>query len=303
MSESKNVRTRPAFEKLLIGPAMVFGECITGGHYLEVLRLGKQMTVGHSSGPSYWRLHTANVSEWGFFGAFYRGFLPWGLIQCGKGIPVLFVHHESMYHLQHKMGWTPGAAEKASGFLGGCAQGMFMNPFQKIKVTVVACEQMNSMSPSQAFRRVIHLHGVSSLLDGLLPMMVRRSLDWGIRFSVSSEVKHCVIRQKQAANMDTELTAAELIFCGLVGGAFSALTHPIDNVVTNCMKPMPENPTAPKDIISVVRRMYAESGIRAFTRGWGIKVVDNSYHMAWMYGIGNVVYRWVDQAMKSSQHC
>jgi len=64
------VRTRPAFEKLLIGPLMVFGEAITGGHYLEVLRLGKQMAPGKA--PSYLGLHRSFVSETGFSGAFYR---------------------------------------------------------------------------------------------------------------------------------------------------------------------------------------------------------------------------------------
>lgn len=63
-------RTRPAFEKLLIGPMMVFGEAITGGHYLEVLRLGKQMAMGNA--PSYLSLHRGFVSETGFAGAFYR---------------------------------------------------------------------------------------------------------------------------------------------------------------------------------------------------------------------------------------
>ena len=110
---------------------MVFGEMITGGHYLEVLRLGKQMVVGREAAPSYWNLHMSFVNQSnGFVGAFYRGFLPWGLIQCAKGVPVLFVQHESMYQLQAKAGWSKNSAEKVSGFLGGFAQAIFVNPFQ-----------------------------------------------------------------------------------------------------------------------------------------------------------------------------
>jgi len=37
LATSNASRSRPAFEKLVIGPAMIFGEMITGGHYLEVL--------------------------------------------------------------------------------------------------------------------------------------------------------------------------------------------------------------------------------------------------------------------------
>ena len=178
MSDSSSIRTRPAFEKLLIGPVMIFGEMITGGHYLEVLRLGKQMAVGRQAAPSYYHLHSTFVSESGFFGAFYRGFMPWGLFQCAKGIPVLFVQHESMYQLKSRAGWSHNTAEKASGFIGGFSQALFVNPFQKMKLQVVACEEMNALAPHKALKRVVREFGVLSLYDGVVPMMMRRSLDW-----------------------------------------------------------------------------------------------------------------------------
>lgn len=309
-------RIRPAFEKLLIGPAMVFGEMITGGHYLEVLRIGKQTVVGHGAAPSYWNLHTSYVNQSGFVGAFYRGFLPWGLIQCAKGVPVLFVQHESMYQLRAVGGWSKGSAEKASGFIGGFAQAIFVNPFQKVKVSVVACDSMNALSPFQVVHQVVKQHGFRSLYDGVGPMILRRSFDWGIRFGVSSEVKNWVVEQKHATGQKPELTTLELLACGVIGGAVSALTHPIDNIITNSQKPL--SPGAKRDIASVVSRMYQESGFQAFTRGWGVQVVDNvspcvvfllverdsclsirvfqAYHMAWMYGAGTVVYNWIDIA-------
>mmetsp|Transcript_12404 Transcript_12404/g.35490 ORF Transcript_12404/g.35490 Transcript_12404/m.35490 type:complete len:367 (-) Transcript_12404:218-1318(-) len=284
-------RQRPAYEKLAIGPLMVFGEMITGGHYLEVLRLGKQMTTGRSASdcPSYRSLHQTCVADsGGFVPAFYRGFLPWGLAQCLKGVPVLFVQSEALYQLRTRAGWSQGAAEKASGFIGGASMGIFVCPLQVVKVQVVASPHMNAMSPFQACVKVVREKGLSSLYHGLLPMTIRRSLDWGIRFTVSSEVKSRVVERRRAAGRSTDLPVIELIGCGLVGGAFSALTHPIDNVITNSQKPMP--PGAKRDLLSVVKRMYAESGHRAFTRGFAIKIVDNAYHMAWMYGVGTVVY-------------
>jgi len=296
-------RTRPAFEKLLIGPVMVFGEMITGGHYLvrteivrlgrpvslpgerkntntspvfqEVLRLGKQMAVGREAAPSYWNLHTSFIEQSGFVGAFYRGFMPWGLIQCAKGVPVLFVQHESMYQLRARAGWSKNSAEKASGFLGGFSQAIFVNPFQKVKVSVVACEHMNALSPIQAFKTVIERHGFLSLYDGVVPMIMRRSLDWGIRFGVSNEVKNWVLDQKFANGELPKLTNLELLACGVIGGAASGgITHPIDNVITNSQKPLLWH-NARRDVISVVRRMYRESGHHAFTRGWAVKIVDN----------------------------
>jgi hypothetical protein len=288
---------RPAFEKLIIGPTMVLGENITGGHYMGCLRLGKQMVVGYEGAPSYWRLHSGFVSKSGYVGAFYRGFMPWGLLQCAEGVPVLFVQHESMNHLQEQ-GWSRNSAEKASGFLGGFAQALFVTPLQKVKVTVIASEQR--LEPLQAIKTVIHQHGVLSLFDGLLPMILRRGLDWGIRFAVSSDVRNWVSQRKFADGQDCNLNMFELIGCGLVGGAASAITHPLDNIVTNSQKPVPTG--TPHDFISVIRRMYRESGHKAFVRGWGIKVFDNAYHMAWMYGIGTVVYEWVDTTLYEPNH-
>lgn len=262
-----------------------------GGHYLEVLRLGKQMTTGRAASdcPSYRTLHQTFVADsGGFVPAFYRGFLPWGLAQCLKGVPVLFVQSEALYQLRSRAGWSQGAAEKASGFIGGASMGIFVCPLQVLKVQVVASPDMNAMSPFQACVKVVREKGLASLYNGLLPMTIRRSLDWGIRFTVSSEVKARVVERRRAAGLSTDLPVHELIGCGLVGGAFSALTHPIDNIITNSQKPMP--PGAKRDLFSVVKRMYAESGHLGFTRGFAIKIVDNAYHMAWMYGIGTVVY-------------
>ena len=69
------------------------------------------------------------------------------------------------------------------------------------------------------------------------------------------------------------------------------------HVITNSQKPMP--PGTKRDLLSVVRRMHAESGHRAFTRGFAIKIVDNAYHMAWMYGVGPVVYDHIRKALAS----
>jgi len=292
--KSSATRSRPAFEKIVIGPVMVFGQTVTGGHYMDILRLSKQMAVGRGTTPSYWNIHNHFVSQSGLFGAFYRGYLPWGLLKCAEGIPVLFVQHESMHQLQTRAGWSHNSAEKASGFLGGIAQAIVVNPLQKIMVTIVAAD--TPMQPMETVQAVIRQHGIMSLYDGVGAMMLRRGFEWGIRFGMSSDVKHWLVQQKIVQDQSPELNSFELLGCGLVGGALSALTHPIDNIVTNCQKPMPRG--VPGDLLSVVRRMHSESGFRAFTRGWGIRVVDNAYHMAWMYGIGTVVYEWMDKNLR-----
>lgn len=271
-SPSQTNRQRPAFEKLLIGPAMVLGESMAGGHYLDVLCLGKQIATGRVA-PSYYQIHRTLVAEsGGFFSAFYRGFYPWGLIQCTKGLPVLFVQHESMHHLQ-QMGVDQTMAGNVSGCLGGVAQAIFVTPFQKLKVSVVASRDVNTLSAKEALMAVVHRDGMSGLFSGLLPTMVRGSVDWGIRFGISLHLKERLLEEKRNDCEEAELTLVESVYCGLLGGATSALTQPIDNIATNCQKPLP--PGTPRDVVSVVLRMYRESGLRAFTRSMGLTIIDN----------------------------
>ncbi|CAB9519235.1 Mitochondrial thiamine pyrophosphate carrier 1 [Seminavis robusta] len=302
MSQLDLVRTRPAFEKLAIGPLMIFGEMVTGGHYLEILKYAKQMHVGHQETPSYWILHRNFLQESGgkYWATFYRGFAPWGLIECYKGIPVLFIQHEAMYQLQAKTSLSHKTSERISGVLGGAAQALFVCPLIKLKVTVVADAKANAMTPTAAMRRLIATNGVASLMDGIVPMVLRRSLDWGIRFAVAGEVKDRIQARRQAKGLTPKLEFHELLVCGLIGGAASAVTHPIDNVITNSQKPLPY-PGAKRDFWSVIKRMYRESGMNGFTRAWGIKIVDNAYHLAWMYGVGTVAYDYMARAIHNRQ--
>ncbi|GAX26844.1 hypothetical protein FisN_9Lh121 [Fistulifera solaris] len=283
---------RPAFEQLIIGPCMVFGEMVTGGHYLDVLQLKKQLVTD----SSYWNVHRKLMQEAGGYAhrAFFRGFMPWGLCQCTKGVPVLFVQHESMQVFQ-QMGVAQDAAEKASGFVGGLSQAFFITPFQKMKLFAVARQDMVQMTPSQALQIVVRERGVLALYDGIVPTMVRRSLDWGVRFGLSTEAKNWRIHQKRISGDTSELNTAELVVCGLIGGAVGSLTHPIDNIITHSQKPLHEG--AARDFFSVAARMYREHGVRAFTRGWALRVIDNSYHMAWMFGVSNVLYRWMQPSV------
>jgi hypothetical protein len=166
------------------------------------------------------------------------------------------------------------------------------------QVTAVASNHVNSMPPMQAYKTVISENGILSLFDGLLPHVLRRSLAWGICFAVAGEVRNALIRyhhEHGGSDDKDDLKLYEMIGCGIVGGAVSALTHPIDNIMTNAQKPLPAGSS--RDLVSVALRMHRESGYRAFTRGWGIRIVDNAYHVAWVYGVGTVVYEYVRRSL------
>ena len=166
-----------------------------------------------------------------------------------------------------------------------------------IKVSIVGSNLLYELSPSQALFWILKNDGILALFDGLGPTIVRRSLDWGIRFRVSAAMKRILlVRKKQKLaqhhermhlNEADKLSLFEMILCGMVGGAVSAITHPLDNVITNCQMPLPAGNE--RSFFAVVKRMYEEGGHQAFASGFLLKILENAYHTAWMYGVGSVV--------------
>jgi hypothetical protein len=284
-TESCQNSRRPAFEKILIGPLMCVAEDIAGGNYLEVLRLGKQMYVGWAIAPSYRQLHRNLLleSSTGVWGVAFRGFFPWGMSQgVLKGAPVLFVQNETKFFLnKHKL-CQPRTSEQISGCMSGAVQAVIMTPFQKLKVTVVASDTLNRMKAWDACAAVVSRQGILSLFDGLFPTLLRRSMDWGIRFGACGEIKRIMIHQKEeksrSANTSTAATAAppslttmELMICSMLGGAVSGFTHPIDNIITNAQKPLPEG--SRRDILSVMHECLRKV---AFVRSRGVGACESS---------------------------
>ena len=86
-------RDRPPFEQIIIAPFLVLGEMLTFGHYMESLKITKQAT-----GKPYLRIAKDFYKIDGYM-SIYRGFFPYGLIQMGKGLPVLFTQTEVRYQL------------------------------------------------------------------------------------------------------------------------------------------------------------------------------------------------------------
>ena len=160
----------------------------------------------------------------------------------------------------------------------------------QLKVLAVASPEYASMPAMQVVRSVVSEKGFLGLFDGLAAMCLRRGADWCIRFTVSSRVKEYIRSRKDDPR--APMTLPELMVSGVVGGAFSAVTHPIDCVITNSQRPG----LAKTDPVSVVKMIYGEGGVKGFSRGLGVKVLDNSYHTMWMYGVGTFVYevigRW-----------
>lgn len=277
-------------EKLIIGPLMVLGEMVSGGHYMEMVKIIKQ-----ASNQSYIKIMGDLWRNEGILG-FYKGFAPWGAIQTIKGIPVLFIQAESDYRLK-SMGVSTKTAETLAGFLGGVGQGVFMTPTQRLKTIVMTDPKYGGANApktvGEALRTasvviidVTKTDGVGTLFKGLFPMMAKRGFDWGLRFYGTSLSKSYF----QGADTKRTLTTAEKLAGSLFGGALSTLTMPFDSWVANCQKANKAGEN--KGAIQVAKDMYRTGGSQAFVRGWTMRLIHAAYHTVWMTTIGQSLFEY-----------
>lgn len=280
---------KPELEKLLIGPLMVAGEMLTGGHYMEMLKIIRQ-----AKGVSYPSIMRDLWKHEGVLG-FYKGFVPWGAIQMVKGVPVLFIQAESEYRLK-KMGYSDTTADTIAGVLGGVGQGVFMTPTQRLKTIVMTDPKYGGSSApksaGQAFKAativavdIVRSDGIGTLFKGLGPMMAKRGMDWGLRFYGVAIAKDFLQGDEKRP-----LTTIEKLATGFFGGAVSTLTMPFDTWVANCQKAGKAGERISS--VQVAKEMWRTGGSHAFVRGWVMRLIHAGYHTMWMTTIGQFIFEW-----------
>ena len=271
-------RSRPSFEKLAIGPMLVLGEMTFLGHYMESLKITKQATgMSYPSiAKQFWKIDGPM--------SIYRGFYPYGLMQMGKGIPVLFTQGEVKYQLDKHTNLSNTHKGIISGVSAGITQAVVITPLQKLKTTAMTDTNNKGVNSTNLLKNVIKNEGITGLFKGLQPMIMKRSIDWGIRFGIISRCNQFIINRNEPGY---KLTPLDRITTGFVGGAASCMTMPFDSWIANCQKHSnSKNNTA----IQVAKNMYKEAGILAFTRGLTMRILHSGWHTAWIVGLGSIVY-------------
>jgi Mitochondrial carrier protein len=185
------------------------------------------------------------------------------------------------------------------------SQGVFMTPTQRLKTLVMTDPRFAAESGSKgvmetfgAATRVLGVSvredGVSTLFRGLGPMVMKRGLDWGLRFTGVSIARS----QFERWNGDgVALSVPQQLASGFFGGAFSTMTMPLDSLVANTQKARGEGPKL--STFGVAKDMWAQGGMRPFVRGWQMRVMHAGYHTMWMATIGNYVFEAWERAKKA----
>lgn len=278
MTDKKRI---PHFEKILIGPAMILGEMATGGHYIETHKILKQ-----SSNYSYPQI-AKNLWTNHRFRGFYLGFWPWSVIQITKGLPVLFVHAEMSNLLQKYSNLSDSNRNLVSGIAGGMSQGVFVTPTQRLKTIIMTHPNYNqtNFNSLKIIKDTYKRGGLTSFFSGLSPMVIRRGVDWGLRFYSFNFIQRYLKKYKK----NEELTIFDNFLCGFGGGILPTITTPIDTCIAESQKYSNKNIS----LVGVVKDIYKNYGLYGFVRGWRIRVLHSCYHTSWVCGLGGVLFSYV----------
>lgn len=268
---------RPSFEKIFIGPFLVLGEMVCLGHYMESIKITRQAT-----GMSYFNITKQFIKLDGPM-FFLRGFYPYGFIQMGKGLPILFTQGEVRYFLDKNTNFGNTHKGIISGVTSGMAQAVILTPLQKLKTHSMTNIHSKGLNSTSLLKEIVNKEGFKSLFKGLQPMLLKRSLDWGIRFGVITKCEQMIIHRK---GKDYKLSEFEKIAVGFIGGIFSCITMPFDSLIANCQK-FNQTQISP---VHVAKNMYKTDGYLAFNRGFLMRILHSGWHTAWIVGIGSIVY-------------
>ena len=173
-------------EQLIAGGLASLTEMVMLGHTLEQIQIKRQ--AHQLRYPVILRELRTSFGQHGI-ASLYRGFYPWGVFQSLKGAPVFFTQE---YTYRRFIEYTDSkTAILLSGLSGGAGQGIFLTPLQRLKTEMITMNDPQ-VGPYACAKHIVGTQGVTGLFRGLFPQMCKRSIDWGIRFSVADKYKSFV---------------------------------------------------------------------------------------------------------------
>jgi len=215
--------------KFLIGGAVTIVFETSGGHFVELLKISKQV-----SNDSYLEIARKVTAKKGLAGTL-DGFFPWGGLQAvAKGSVFSFGQAASM-GLMHD--WTSISKDSkmiASGGAGGFIQGLAMSPLLLLKTRVMTDPAFRNSggilaTAAASFAvggRIIASEGPQALFKGVGVFSLKRALDWTTRYLFVVWCENALGKQTK------KLSDLEVVAATLVGGSLSALsTIPMDVLV------------------------------------------------------------------------
>ncbi|TKR61195.1 hypothetical protein L596_028339 [Steinernema carpocapsae] len=150
-----------------------------------------------------------------------------------------------------------------AGCAGGCAQAIVAAPTELLKLRIQVQDEKHLVyrSPYHCAKTLVDQHGKRFLFRGMLATVIRDCPAFGIYFA---SYEWMARKLSKDGTMES-LTSAQLLFAGGAAGMLSWLS----NYPTDVIKTRFQACDSYKSYGDVIRRTYAENGIRTFYRGLG----------------------------------
>ena len=228
------------------------------GHVIEQVKIVKQAT-----GDSYPTIMRAVYKDYCSNGiiAFYRGYYPWGVMQCIKGAPVLYVQDVVNTNLQTKYRNILSSDNNVDeiklksniigGLCGGFSQALYLTPLQRIKTELMTSDNAK-----------INVFKLKNVYNGFAATASKRSLDWGFRFA------GITIFQKHYPEF-SETNSGRFVG-GVIGGLCSLVTTPFEVIIAMIQK----HKSSHTNSMQIIK----DIGYKQLTRGMVFKALDSCYH-------------------------
>ena len=238
-----------------------------------------QCAVRQATGLSYVGAVQHAYCEQGLRSVLFRGYFPYGAVQAmTKGLPILFVESEVKRRLVSTTALEAKTCALLAGISGGVVQGAFVAPTQRLKT--LAMTYGGTVSGWRVAVYAWQHEGLASIFRGMPALALRRGIDWGIRFTGLAWLRPHLERFSGNQKHDWHTVAGAFF-----GGAVSAVTLPLDNVIANMQKSGSKG-----GMLAVAMQIYSQRGIKAFSNGFLGRVFHSGYHTAFVAGGGAIVY-------------
>jgi hypothetical protein len=293
------------------GVLSTFTEMTFVGHIIEQIKIVKQATG--NSYPSILKDIKQDFRANGMV-AFYRGYYPWGVLQCVKGAPVLFVQDIVNNNLQTNYGHILSKTSNEDqikfrsniigGLCGGFSQALFLTPLQRLKTEVMTSNNITpflfenahsgafssaksngSMRIENAQRCKISLFNTNNLYKGFLATSSKRALDWGFRFAGIAEFK------EQFPEFSETNTGR--FVGGIFGGLCSLVTTPLEVIIAIIQK----HQSLHTNSFQIIK----DIGIQQLTRGMCFKALDSCYHTSMIMLLSPLYTKLIQQITEKNE--
>ena len=267
---------------LLLGGGLQCAEAATFGMPFEVWKT--HMGMNRHLGPlaSFREIYrTTGVS------AFWKGWQPKMVESFLKGGILLFAKEGTIRSCKKFFGSSDVFAGFVGGFVGGVAQVSVISPCTYLITAAVAAEggQIAKMSYMERISVTFKQYGIAGFYRGSFPLMFRQGSNWASRQGLT-DVSRALI--KRIKGNDNQLSTAEEIMSGTIGGGLSVWNQPFEVARIRAQRAAAGGDSS-KGMVTWLTLIHSEGGggfkgYRALFQGWqpraGLCVVQTIFMVA-----------------------